>query len=99
MSRIFLAISGVRLKNPQAPFDPKALEKQIASDPGQGAFGAYFLLGRILELTGRKDLTVDYYQRAIRDPATNPLIRPLAIQAVRAQGHEPDWKSKVPRKK
>ena len=34
------------------------------------------------------------------DPAarTNIVLRPLAIEAIRAQGKEPEWKAKLPKK-
>ena len=53
-----------RLSNPKTPFDPKEMEKRIDADAGQGAFGTYYLLGRILEFTGQKESSSPDYHSA-----------------------------------
>jgi predicted Zn finger-like uncharacterized protein len=83
-----------RLRKPATPFDKKKVDDWLAKDSQQGAFGCYFLVGRILELTGEQELALSYYQRAINDANINAYIRPLAVQAIRAMGKEPEWRTK-----
>ena len=75
-------------------FDKQKVDDWLAKDPQQGAIGCYFLVGRILELTGDQELALNYYQRAINDANINAYVRPLAVQAIRAKGKEPKWQAK-----
>jgi tetratricopeptide (TPR) repeat protein len=86
------------LKETKGVLNLAAVDQALAAESGGFRTDHCCLVGWFLELHGQKDQAMVYYDRCATGPASRPLLRSFAIEALRANGLEPG-KLKAPGRK